>query len=96
MNNTIILKKGYAKLTEKEYNEFKKGDTIWGANCEPEELKRWNIEQKEEAIKELEKYSSEYCGGNVWDITEYALEFCECDSEGEFVQGSDYELAESK
>lgn len=93
MFNTIILKKGYARLTNKEYKGFSKGDTIWGIDRNPEELKRWNIEDKEEAEKELAKYRCTYSGGNLWDIEEYALEYCECDEEGEFVEGSDYDLA---
>lgn len=91
--NTIILQKGYARLTEREYKNFQKGDTIWGLNSEPEEIRRWNIEQKDEALAELEKYNCEYSGGYVWDITEYALEFCECDEDGDPIQGADYELA---
>lgn len=94
MINTIILKKGYARLTHSEYEKFEKGDTIFGLNSEPEELKRWSIEDKEEAEKELAKYKCSYSGGNVWDIEEYALEYCECDENGEFVQGSDFDLAD--
>ena len=29
-NNTIILLKGYRKLTDREYEKFEKGNTIWG------------------------------------------------------------------
>lgn len=94
MFNTIILLKGYQKLTEKEYRKFEKGNTIWGDNSDPEEIKRWNIEEKEDAKKELSKYHCKYQGGYDWDIEEYALEYCECDEDGEFVQGSDYDLAE--
>lgn len=36
MNNTIILKKGYERLTENEFKEFQKGDTIWGNDSTPE------------------------------------------------------------
>ncbi len=96
MNNTIILKKGYARLTNNEYKGFSKGDTIWGVDRDPEEVKRWSIEDKEEAEKELAKYRCTYSGGNVWDIEEYALEYCECDEEGEFIEGSDYSLAEEE
>lgn len=96
MNNTIILKKGYARLTESEYKKFEKGDTIWGIDREPEEIKRWNIEDEAEAKAELAKHKCTYDGGNVWDIEEYALEYCECDEDGEFIQGSDFDLAEEK
>jgi hypothetical protein len=92
MNNTIILKKGYARLTENEYRKFEKGDTIWGDGSNPEEVKRWSIDQKEEAEVELAKYRCAYKGGN--NIEEWALEYCECDEDGEFVEGSDFSLAE--
>lgn len=46
-----------------------------------------------EAKAELAKYRCEYYDG--WAI-EYALEYFEADEDGEFVEGSDYELAESK
>lgn len=96
MYNTIILKKGYARLTESEYKNFQKGDTIYGVDSEPEELKRWGIEDEEQAKEELAKYRCTYIESNGWDIEEYALEYCECDSEGEFISGSDYELAEKE
>lgn len=94
--NTIILKKGQTYLTEKEYNNFQKGDTIWGDGRDPEELKRWSIEDKEQAKEELAKHRCTYIGGNGWQIEEYALEYCDCDSEGEFISGSDYDLAEEE
>lgn len=96
MNNTIILKKGYERLTENEFKEFQKGDTIWGNDSTPEELNRWSIEQEQDARAELAKHSCTYVHGNVWDIEEYALEYCECNENGEFVQGSDYVLANEK
>lgn len=94
MYNTIILKRGYARLTGNEHKRFQKGDTIYGVDSNPEELQRWVIEDEEEAKKVLAGYKCSYDGGNVWDIEEYALEYCECDEDGEFIQGSDYELAE--
>lgn len=97
MYNTIILKKGYASLTKSEYSKFRKGDTISGIDVEPEELKRWNIEQKEEAEKELKNYKCSYKKYQACiDVEEYALEYCECDEEGEFLTGSDYDFAELK
>lgn len=96
MNNTIRLLEGYEKLTKKEYKHFSKGDTIWGADSNAKELKRWSIDQKDEAMKELGNYKCEYDEGNDIDITEYALEFFESDEEGEFVRGSDFELADEK
>lgn len=95
MNNTIILLKGTETLTKMEYRRFEKGDTIWGLDQEPEELKRWNIEEKAAAVEELNRYRCEYRQlRELVDITEYALEYCECDEDGEFVQGADYDLAE--
>lgn len=94
MFNTIILKAGQATLAEREYERFQKGDTIFGADSEPEELKRWLIEDDEDAKKELARYSCEYIKrAECWDVIEYALEYCECDEDGEFIQGSDFELA---
>lgn len=96
MFNTIIMKKGYASLTNREYEGFEKGDTIWGSCSEPEELGRWNISEKTKAEKELAKYKCSYTqrSGGTNEIEEYALEYCECDDDGEFLSGSDYNLAE--
>lgn len=96
MFNTIILRHGYARLTDSEYKKFETGDTIWGDNSNPEEIRRWDIGQKEEARKELAKYRCEYSKNYLHDIEEYALEYCECDEDGEFLEGSDYDLAEEK
>ena len=94
MNNTIILLKGTETLTKMEYRRFEKGDTIWGLDQEPEELKRWNIDQKEEAEKALADLRCEYIQrAEIVDITEYALQYCECNEDGDFIQGSDYDLA---
>lgn len=94
MHNTIILQKGEAILTESEYKRFTKGDTICGDNSNPKELKRWNIDQAYEAKSELEKYKSKYTkDGQSHYITEYALEYCKCDEDGEFIEGSDYDFA---
>ncbi len=93
--NTIILKKGETRLSDKKYKDFEKGDTIWGLNADPEELKRWNIKDKEQAEAELAKYRCSYRRSTeLWFVEEYALEYCECDEDGGFIQGSDYGLAE--
>lgn len=95
MINTIILLHGHERLTAREAKSFEKGDTIFGENSTPEELKRWPIDQKEQAVAELAKYSCSYKeDGQLTNITEYALEYCECDQDGEFVSGSNYDLAE--
>lgn len=98
MNNTIILKKGEAGLTNAtEMKRFEKGDTIWGNDRNPEELKRWNIDQESEANEELAKYRCSYrSNGHMTWIEEYVLEYCECDEDGEFIQGSDFDLAEEE
>lgn len=96
MFNTIKLKRGCAKLTEKEFKTFSKGDTVFGENSDPEEVKRWGIEHEAEARAELAKHKCTYNSGYYWDIEEYALEYCECDEDGGFVEGSDYYLAEEE
>ena len=95
MYNTIILKKGFARLTNREMENFEKGNTIWGIDSEPVEVKRWNIEDEDDAKEELEKYRCAYreCTGYV-DIEEYAIEYCSCDEDGEFTEGSNFDLAE--
>ena len=96
MINTIILKMGQARLTRPEQKKFVHGDTIWGTDSSPEEIGRWSIEQKEEAKAELEKFQCVYeDNGPLFNVTEYALEFCELDEHGEFVSGSDFDLAPS-
>lgn len=97
MFNTIILKKGEEKLTRSEWKKFEKGDTIWGDCSSPEELARWDVSQDNEAKAELAKYRCSYKeDGQLFKITEYALEYCECDDDGEFYQGSDFDLAEEE
>ena len=98
MFNTIILKHGYAQLTMEEYKRFRKGDSIFGNNSDPEEIARWSISDEDDARKELANHRNEYRsdGRSICRIDEYALEFCECDEDGEFIEGSDYEMAEEK
>ena len=97
MYNTIILKVGETKLTKAEFDKFSEGDTIFGTDSNPTELRRWKITEEDEAKAELAKHYCEYNKGiELYYITEYALEYCECDEDGEFVQGSDFDLAEKK
>ena len=56
--NTIILLKGDARLTKNEYRKFAVGDTIYGADSNPTEVKRWGIEQKMEALAELQNINA--------------------------------------
>lgn len=97
MNNTIILLKGETRMEPRYYKNFEKGNTIFGLNSEPEELKRWSINDKEEAQKELSKYKCSYKKGReLYYIEEYALEYCDCNEDGEVISGSDYDLAEEE
>lgn len=97
MLNTIRLLKGTARLTKNEMKKFDKGDTIWGNDSFPEEIKRWTMEEKETAKEELAKLNCTYEEfGELTHIEEYALEYFEADEEGEFYEGSDYDLAEEK
>ena len=97
MYNTIRLLKGEGRYQRKAFEEnFSQGDTIFGDNCEPIELARWNIKDKEEAEATLAKYQCEYNYGelqNTYYVTEYGLEYCDCDEDGEWEAGSDFDLA---
>lgn len=98
MFNTIILLEGYARLTYQELKKFTKGGTIISydnADSGARELQRWDISEKETAKAELAKYRCEYSKDiALYNITEYALEYCTYNNEGEFVEGSDYDFAE--
>lgn len=96
MHNTIILLKGVARLTNEELKKFNKGDLIMGNDSTPEKLKRWSIAEDAAAKEELANYKCSYEQYNEYltDIEEYALEYCECDEDGEFLSGSDFEFAE--
>ena len=97
MNNTIKLIKGDEILTRSEYEKFKKNDSILGADRSPEELKTWSINQEADAKAELSKYRCEYIHNIATvHVIEYALEYCQCDESGEFIEGSDYYFAEGK
>lgn len=95
MLDMIRLLHGECRATNEELKKFKKGDTIWGNDTDPEELKRWKIEEKEEAKKELAALRCRYARYNehLTDVEEYALEYFKADESGEFVEGSDFELA---
>lgn len=95
MLNMIRLLYGECRATNEELKKFQKGGTIWGNDTDPEELKRWSMEQKEEAKKELSALRCRYARYNehLTDVEEYALEYFEADESGEFVAGSDFDLA---
>lgn len=95
MYNAIRLIKGERFLAKREWEKFEKGDTVFGIDIDPVELKKWTIDQKEEAQEELSKYRCEYWKtGDTYNVREYALEYFEEDEDGEFECGSDYNLAE--
>lgn len=97
MDNTIRLLHGEWRLTKYESKKFKKGDTIWGDGASPDELKKWPISEKKKALEELEKRACSYIqDGQLLSVDEYALEYYEEDEDGEFVTGSDYDLAKEK
>lgn len=92
--NTVILLKGESRMTENEYKKFSPGDTIWGEDENPVELKRWPIAQDAQAMAELSRYKCRYRRlERLHEAVEYALEYCNTDSEGEFISGSDFEMA---
>ena len=92
----IRLVKGYARLTNSEYKKFEKGSTIWGDGSNPEEINRWMAEDEAEAIKALEAVRCRYEAYNsqLMEVEEYALEYFVVDEDGEFIDGSDYQIAE--
>lgn len=95
MMDIIILKSGYERLTSSEYEKFAQGDSIWGNDRWPDELKRWKSEEEQEANAELAKYRCSYeHSGCLWLISEYGLEYCECDEDSEIVWSTSYGLAE--
>lgn len=61
---------------------------------------KWDIEGDMEVLNELPEElvipdDLEELYKNKED-REYALEYCECDEDGEFIQGADFDLAEEK
>ena len=85
----IILLKGERCLTKKEYEEFSKGDTIFGVDGNPQEIERWE-DDTEKPKKELGKRRCKYVKqGSTYSITEYALEYL---NEGTV----DFDLAEEE
>lgn len=92
----IRLVKGYARLTSSEFSKFEKGDTIWGDGSNPEELNRWIAEDEAEALKALEAVRCSYSNYNsqLMEVVEFALEYFTTDEDGEFLDGSDYQMAD--
>lgn len=95
--NTIILKHGVGSYTKKQFDNFVEGDCVCGENANPEELKRWSSDKYGLAKAELNKYKCSYkkSGGYVF-ADEYVLEYCNTDEDGEFLDGSDFDVAEKE
>lgn len=43
MYNTIRLLRGEERLSYSEFKKFQRGDTIFGVDSDPTEIKRWSI-----------------------------------------------------
>lgn len=97
-NNTVRLVKSVMRYDARK-NDFEKGDAIWNVDAcdfDLEELKRWKIENEDEAKEELSRHRCTYdirSAGNILYVTEYGLEWFEADEEGEYMSGADYDLA---
>lgn len=97
MFNTIILWHGEAALSKMEMKKFEKGDTVCNDWADATEVQRWNISDKDEAVAVLASKKCTYKKGiELTYIDEWALEYCECDENGEFVEGSDYDMADEE
>ena len=61
----------------------------------PEVIRKYEISQKGKALSDLAELKStcEYLGNHIYRVTAYALEYFE-ESDGEFIDGSDFETAE--
>lgn len=95
MFNTIQLLCGEATLTKSEYAKFSKGDTILGDWSAPEVLDTFSFDDKQKALDALAQYKCKYSEGtDLCRITEYALEYFVADEDGEFVSGSDFQIAD--
>lgn len=97
MFNTIILLHGDAALSKMEMKKFEKGDTVINDLADATEVKRWKMSEKDKAFAELASKKCTYKKGiELTYIDEWALEYCECDEDGEFVEGSDYDMADEE
>ena len=93
--NKVRLLVGKAYLTANEFKNFHKGDTIYGVDRSPEVVDVWGITEKEQAKEALSGYRCTYEQRfHGYEIREAALEYYEADEDGEFVSGSDFDLAD--
>lgn len=102
--NTVRLWKNEAVLTYGEWKRFSPCSLITGNDVDPVELKRWSFtpdseaEVMAEAKAELAKlFCSYHKSGQLFRITEYALEVYAEDEEGEYVScSSSFYFAEAE
>lgn len=94
-NNTIILMHGTGEIDDR-------GDTIFGVDNSAKEVMRWSIGDEAAAKAELAKHVCKYSakktfnGSSVVSANEWALLYCECDEDGDLVDGGDYRMAEAE
>lgn len=94
-NNTIILMHGFGEVDEH-------GDAIMGIDNNAKEVMRWAIEDEAAAKAELAKHLCKYnevktfYGKTVIQADEWALLYCECDEDGDYIGGGDYWMAEEE
>lgn len=94
MSNTIILKHGAGNVPCEKFNRFSMGDTIFGTNANPVEICRWGIDEELYALKTFVALSSKYrLFDTHWYIEEYALEYCECDKDGNIIETCGYDVS---
>ena len=96
MNNTIILKRYACGFTPKEYEKVEGLSLalIDGEECqcpEIEEIRRYPMSDEDKAIADFDDIEDIVTqeSGALW-VEQYVLEYCECDSDGEWVSGSGY------
>lgn len=108
VGNTVRLIKGKKTIPNRYISSYEEGDAILGIDAEMEVIKTWRINDYivsyddykamfEEAKKELEKLSNIYnrmC--ELTEIVEYAIEVCNCDMDGDFVEGSDFTFCQNR
>lgn len=96
MYNTIFLKHGNALVKAAKFKDYSMGNAIFGVDAVPDILWKWPIEKELEAKAELKKLRCTYeKSGDFFYIKEFALEYCETDEDGDFICGSDFDLAEA-
>ncbi len=68
-------------------------DALFGIDSDPVEIGRFY--EKAEAMEELSHRKCKvWESGNVWRVSGFAVETFDADDDGEFLTGSDYDMAE--